>query len=80
MWYSGDGSRGLIISIAIGIAYYLCHAYLDDRLKRELFMGKQKSQELSFLIDKLLPINIVVMKYNPKEERSNLHQVNLKAQ
>ncbi|KAL4497081.1 hypothetical protein ABPG72_002237 [Tetrahymena utriculariae] len=78
--FYGNNSACLVIAISLGAFYFLLFIYLNDKQKRDLFLDKQKSQELSFLIDKLLPINIVVMKYNPKEERSFLHQVNRKAQ
>ncbi|KAL4445147.1 hypothetical protein ABPG74_021960 [Tetrahymena malaccensis] len=78
--FYGNNSACLVIATSLGAFYFLLFIYLNDKQKRDLFLDKQKSSELSFLIDKLLPINIVVMKYNPKEERSFLHQVNRKAQ
>jgi len=36
----GTQSAGLIIAVSFGMAYYLVHSYVEERMKRKLFMGK----------------------------------------
>ncbi len=53
--------------------------YYDDCFQRNFFLLQKNANEVNFLIDKLIPTNMIITKYDTKEERIYLHNVNSKA-
>ena len=40
--------------------------YNEDKTLRNLFLLQQNSNEVNFLLDKLIPINVIITKYDVK--------------
>ncbi|KAL4504131.1 hypothetical protein ABPG72_020969 [Tetrahymena utriculariae] len=72
--------RHYILSVSIAILLYIYKIFQEDLSLRNLFLVQRSEDEMNFLVKRLLPVSMLITKYDKKEERIYFHMSNTKLQ
>ncbi|KAL4459493.1 hypothetical protein ABPG74_018106 [Tetrahymena malaccensis] len=72
--------RHYILSVSIAIFLNVYKIFQEDLSLRNLFLVQRSEDEMNFLVKRLLPVSMLITKYDKKEERIYFHMSNTKLQ
>ncbi|EAR95983.2 ATPase, histidine kinase-, DNA gyrase B (macronuclear) [Tetrahymena thermophila SB210] len=72
--------RHYVLSVSIAIFLQIYKIFQEDLSLRNLFLVQRSEDEMNFLVKRLLPVSMLITKYDKKEERIYFHMSNTKLQ
>lgn len=75
-----DYSSYFLAVLLMGFILNGFRIYREDLSLRNMFLVQRSEEEMNFLVKKLLPVTMLITRYDKKEERVYFHMSNAKVQ